>query len=206
MTYADDLKLELLKWLLISLQSNEVIGTEMQFHDGKYRADMVIASRKRLCAIEIKGPRDDLRRLIKQLDGYKSMFLEIFVAAEEKHIKSIEKLISNEIGLIIFSDKIPHILRKPDPRKFLTKENSLLWLRSDDLNKIMRANKFPTKKPIDEMRNNVQLILSEEELSYLALQSIVDRLKFRYNAFQNEKGKAITLDDLKMLQIQDIVY
>ena len=65
--YADDIKAILVSALLPNLVLDEILGSEVRFGDGKFRADLVISSPVRLSAIEIKGPRDNLDKLVDQV-------------------------------------------------------------------------------------------------------------------------------------------
>ena len=206
MDYADDAKLKLLDWLVKYLHADEMVGSEVQFSEGRQRADLIVASTKRLCAIEIKGPKDDLRRLQRQLNGYQNMFLEVFVATHQKYLTIIRTLIPKEIGLILILDNSLTVYRKAKAHNLLSKDGALSWLRTEDLKAIMRMyNIKPKQSTITELRSTTKQLLSQKELSKAALVSVIDRLRFRFEAFQNERGKVVTLDDLKMLQVPDTI-
>ena len=207
MQYADEAKLALLNWILMHQADGTVIGTEVHFLDGRYRADIVTASRKRLCAIEIKGPKDDLRRLARQLNGYRQSFLEVYIATTAGHLDEARALIPRSVGILIVSRNEIELLRQSQIRRRFTKEESLSWLKTDDLRQLLRGKSIQREllKDIIELRSAVKRLFTVEQLSTLALESVHKRLGRRFEAFLRERGKSINYDDLQMLQLPDRV-
>ena len=204
MFYADELKLRLLDWLLSHRLDNEIIGTEVQFSDGRFRADVVLASDSRLSAIEIKAPKDDLRRLLAQVDGYGRMFLDLYIATTDEHATEVKNLVPSAVGLILVSPERIEITRVASSRNALEPDESLSWLRTEDLRGMFQNQAGDWQKlDIARLRETAKQIFPASRLSTAALISIQKRLRPRFEAFLKEWRGQTTVDDLRMLQLPD---
>jgi hypothetical protein len=203
MEYAEDTKLRLIEWLLPRLKSGEAIGTEVAFCDGRFRADLVIASGSRLSGFEIKGPRDDLRKLASQCTAYLSMFLDASLVAPIAHIRMARPVVPSAMGLISITDGQIKVLRQPYKRVALRKAEAVRWLRTDELLSLLRqCGAKPSRgEDLQSLRNLVTNNVSAKQLFEAAKASLVGRLEARYTGFKSELGNELTLDDLRMLQV-----
>ena len=75
-----------------------------EFPVGSSRVDLCCVRGKqgKSTGYEIKTDLDNLNRLHKQLDDYRSIFDEIYVICSEKKLDSIIQLIDNSIGIYLF--------------------------------------------------------------------------------------------------------
>lgn len=203
MTYADDLKALVISALLPSLTLDEIIGTEVRFGEGQFRADLVIASPTRLSALEIKGPRDNLDKLAGQAKGYNAMFLEFSVVADAAWLDSLRTKLPRSAGLLTLEGSSLIRIRQPRTRTRLSAEAALRWLRTEDLKAFLRAQGRPVGGHYEELAYLVRKAVPPAALSDFALASVHDRLQPRFEAFRQELGNTVTLDDVRMLTLGD---
>ncbi|MGO4221855.1 sce7726 family protein [Lysobacter sp. TAF61] len=206
METADDAKIRLLSILVPQLGPDEAIGSELRFGDGRYRADLAIASTDRLAAIEIKGPRDDIRKLEAQLSGYLEMFLEVSIATTRDLLPGVRAIAPRSVGLIDITSATPQILRTPKARKLLTKAAAAYWFRTFELRNILQSKGIRSHDAtLTELRAMTVGSLSVDEINQLALASVYERLRTRHTAFVEELGHTPTLDDLRILTLPDLI-
>lgn len=203
MTYADDIKALVISALLPSLMLDEVLGTEVRFGEGKFRADLVVASPTRLSAIEIKGPRDNLDKLPKQAEGYDALFLDFSVACDPSWLEAVRSQLPRSVGLMTIDGTTLNPIRKPRIRSQLASDAALGWLRTEDLKSILRKKDLPTAGHYGTLAKAVKENFNLATLSSFALTSVHERLRPRFDAFRQELGTTVTLDDVKMLTLGD---
>lgn len=203
MTYADDLKARIITSVLPSLGFDEVLGVEVRFGDGRYRADLVLASSRRLSAVEIKGPRDNLDRLADQAVGYRAMFLDFTVAVAPEFVDAVRQIVPRETGIMTVSPDRVDWVRQPTKRIRLPKAASIQWLRTTDLRKLLSGHNLSANGNYEDLAARASRFLSSDSLSQFALSSVTDRLGERYHAFVRELGRTVTLDDVRVLTLGD---
>lgn len=203
MTYADDLKALVISALLPSLTLDEVIGTEVRFGEGQFRADLVIASPTRLSALEIKGPRDNLDKLAGQAEGYNAMFLDFSVVADAAWLDALRTRLPRSAGLLTLDGSSLIRIRQPRTRTRLTPEAALRWLRTEDLKALLRAQGRPAGGHYEGLADLVRKAVPQTAVSDFALASVHHRLQPRFEAFRQELGKTVTLDDVRILTLGD---
>jgi hypothetical protein len=203
MTYAEDLKALVISALLPTLTFDEVVGTEIRFGEGKFRADLVIASPTRLSAFEIKGPRDNLDKLAKQAEGYGALFLDFSVVSDSFWLAAIRAQLPRAAGLFTLDGTSLVHIRQPRVRTRLAPDAALRWLRTDDLRVLLRANGQPVGGHYEDLVEAARKAITPAMLSSFALTSVRDRLQPRFDSFRQELGKTVTLDDVRMLTLGD---
>lgn len=203
--YADDVKALVVSALLPTLSLDEVLGSEVRFGEGQYRADLTIASPLRLSAFEIKGPRDNLDKLGGQAVGYSSAFLDFSVVTEEAWLNDVRSQVPRAAGLLVLRGHQLHTVRKPRPRVQLDQDAALRWLRTNELRELLRAQGLPLSGYYEAMVETARAGISAKQLSAFALESIHKRLLPRFETFRGELGTTVTLDDIRMLTLNDQV-
>jgi len=201
MKSADEIKLILLKWLLNRIEPQEAVWSELNFATGQNRADLILCSPTNLCAWEIKGPRDDFRRLSKQLIAYRGSFLEAHVVVEKDSLEAARGHLPSFVGILTIDEENEvEVKRAAKPRKGLKKENAIAWLRTSDLIRITR--KFsPKQTDREHLAELASSKLSERILSQEAIASVYARIKPKFDAFIRERGRTLNSDDLRMLSM-----
>lgn len=203
MTYADDLKALVISALLPALSMDEVLGTEVRFGEGQFRADLVISSPIRLSAFEIKGPRDNLDKLSGQVLGYTTSFLDFSVVADDVWLDAVRPLVPRTAGLMTLRGSLLHIVRQPRVLSRLSPEFALRWLRTGELRDLLKSYDLPTTGHYAVLAETVRDRIPVAELSSFTLSAIHERLRPRFEAFRGELGRTVTLDDVRMLTLGD---
>ncbi|AOD18054.1 hypothetical protein [Xanthomonas fragariae] len=201
--YADDIKAILVSALLPNLVLDEILGSEVRFGDGKFRADLVISSPLRLSAIEIKGPRDNLDKLVDQASGYLSFFLDFSVASDDLWLPAIRDRMPRSAGLMMLRGSELLTVRAPRVRRRLKSEEALKWLHTDDLRKLLREQGISPNGHYEALCLMAKANFSELALSKYAIRAVYERLLPRFEIFRNELGRTVTLDDIRMLTLSD---
>lgn len=205
MIYADDLKALVISALLPALALDEVLGTEVRFGEGQFRADLVISSPVRLSAFEIKGPRDNLDKLGGQVLGYTTSFLDFSVVADDVWLDAVRPLVPRATGLMTLQGSILHVVRQPRVLSRLRPDAALRWLRTGELRDLLRSYDLPTTGHYALLAETVRDRIPVAELSSFTLSAIHERLRPRFEAFREELGRTVTLDDVRMLTLGDQV-
>lgn len=204
MTYADDLKIVAISSLLPTLGSEEVIGLELRFGDGRYRADLVISSPVRLSAFEIKGERDNLDKLPDQVVGYTKMFLDFSVMAAPVWLPLLRERLPRSVGIWTVDSHLKQV-RQPHARGQLSKASAVAWLRTSELRSLLSEFHLPTAGTLSFMATTAEQHISAKTLAERAMAAVYARLLPRYSAFLRELGRTVTLDDVRMLTLGDDV-
>ncbi len=199
MNYAQDESLRIVQWLLPQLSAGEILALELAYKDVSRKADIAILSPTRMTAIEVKGPRDNLRKLSAQVGDYLHGFQEVYVAAATRFIPQLSKEMPKRVGIIELSDDGVKQRRRAARRASLNKEGAIHWLQVRDLQKLLGPSS--RGKSIEELRREAVTGMTANRLSTAAMQSIFDRAKGKYELFWSELGQRMTLDDLETLQL-----
>jgi hypothetical protein len=202
MTYADDLKKVVISSLLPTLGADEVIGLELRFGDGRYRADLVISSPVRLSAFEIKGARDNLDKLQDQAAGYTKLFLDFSVVADPTWIPALRERLPRATGLWTVDTRLQQI-RQPYVRSRLSREAGVRWLRTSELRMLLSDYGLPQGGNLSVMAATALQHVPANVLSERAIRSVHARLMPRYSTFLRELGRTVTLDDVRVLTLGD---
>ncbi len=201
---ADDMKVRLMAWLIPQLGFDDLLASELRFLDGSRRADLAVCSDKSILAVEIKGPRDNLEKLVCQLTDYKAMFNEVYVATTSRFLPKIRVLAPTSIGIIEVDVADIRLIRKSRKKEHLEPLSSCRWLTASTLRRLARQT---GPLPFDFDNETARKILTKNfersTLHSLAISSIRKTLANRHQGFIAELGKTPTLDDLKMLTIED---
>src|SRR4030043_1445325 len=177
MSNAEYIKTRVIKWLLdgnLSFDaSRDAIGAEVLFSANKRSADLVILSQE-FHALEIKGAYDDPRKLEEQLDDYHKTFDRVSIITDPKHLDKIYKIIKPCTGLILFDRYTFKVKRLAKQRKRLDKYSLLMFLRKNELNKLIKT-KNNTNLSTDEIRRLIAIKLNINEIRKAAYSSLKNR-------------------------------
>lgn len=90
--------------ILLGRHSLNTASMLTEFRVGECKADYVIFNGTST-AYEIKSERDSLTRLEKQIKDYMKVFANVNVIAGENHIKAIEGLVHEDVGILKLSNR-----------------------------------------------------------------------------------------------------
>ncbi len=106
-------KAALTEKILLGKHSLRTASMLTEFRVGDCRADVAILNGT-ATVYEVKSERDSLSRLQNQMDAYRKVFACVNVIAGEKHINSILSSVSEEVGVLVLSDRYRiSIVREP---------------------------------------------------------------------------------------------
>lgn len=173
------------------------IGQEVMYGINKFFADLVVISKNKLYAFEIKAYNDNFRRLEAQISNYRKLFDFVYVIITKNHLEHLKKTSLNSIGIfLIDNDKIT-MLRKAKEIKRASKVDILETIPANYLKKYFLIKNNP---PADIIRT--QLIkqplcrLKVALLEYMKL-----KLLYKYKNFLLEKGEYVHFEDISILSL-----
>jgi len=181
------------------LQQDEIIALELPYKDVSRKADIAIVGPNRLVAIEVKGPRDNLAKLSRQVEDYVEGFLEVYVAAAPNLMPTIKDIMPERIGLIDLGETTISRRRLSAKRQRLSKTGAIQWLRADELRQMLGARRGPSN--IQMLRESAVNLLTTAQLSHSAITSIYNRASQKFAIFNSERGERLTLDDVETLRL-----
>lgn len=196
---AVDIKVQLVRWLNALLSEDELLASELRFQDGARRADLAVIGPGRLCALEVKGPRDDFRRLLRQLEAYQRLFLEVHVAVESAALSELRSMIPKTVGILLVTGEKVEIARKARKRTHLNAADAASWLLVSDLRSLL--TKCSSTETRAELIRRASTELSGRALTKAAITAAYARLLPRYAAYRAELGQNVTSDDIRTLSI-----
>jgi len=203
------LKASALEFLLPQLQEGEVIGSEILHAEGRGKVDLMIASRERLVAIEIKSATDDFRRLSQQLDRYDQMFHSVNIWVEENHLQAIRSIAPKTTGIVIFTNERVKPFRSARERKFISKQASLAWLSRKEKERLMKSSHghfSSTFKDTQTLERKLITGYTRQELQSFACRAVTERLSYRFQVFTSFLGKTISSEDVINLSSPDKIH
>lgn len=170
---------------LIKSSSRALLVEEMEVCSGRARVDLAVIG-DHLIGIELKGPKDDVARLPRQVAAYSQCFDRVVLVVHESLAQKARLLIPSWWGLVISQQRGDQLAyefeRRPRPNPDLDLEAllSLLWrdeidtLFADLLGKVPKPR--ATKKAIrTELLTNVE----KPVLHRASLQKLRDRTNWR---------------------------
>ncbi|MDT0943580.1 sce7726 family protein, partial [Staphylococcus pseudintermedius] len=185
---AEDEAIRILQWLITGeVAAGQSLAVELPFLNVQRKADIVVAGANRLSAIEIKGPRDNFKRLAQQLADYQTMFLDVSLAVPVKHLATARSLTPTAVGLILLSDQDVTWIRRQRIRSRLKAAEAASWLSSKDLAQLLGASTVRAGG-LEEGRRKAAEIFSAKKITNIALERISSRINERFFAFQRELG------------------
>lgn len=193
---ANQMKVRLIDFLLNNTES-ELIASEVSFYQGYRKADLVQLSDSAVTAYEIKSDKDNLVSLSEQMEDYLNTFSFCYLVVAEKHLESARKILPTKVGLIVISDQVVSLVRKPKENKRLSKHSLALALPSQKLLSITRELKVPS---IYDRRAYVEKATPLESLKEYFYKVLIDRYHGRYINFLSDRGERTSLSDLYYLQ------
>jgi hypothetical protein len=91
--------------LLLEKHTLDTATMLSEFRVGTNKADCVILNGKSVC-YEVKTDFDTLIRLPEQLNSYSQVFDEVYVVSTLKHLKNVERICPDNIGIMILDEHL----------------------------------------------------------------------------------------------------
>lgn len=170
---------------LVKVSPSDMLVEEMEVCSGRARVDLAVIG-DRLIGIELKGPKDDVTRLPRQVDAYSQCFDRVVLVVHESLAQKARPLIPSWWGLVISRQRGEQLAfefeKRPRPNPDLDLEAllSLLWL--DEIDALFTDLLGRTAKPRATKRTMRKELLSNVERSVLhraGIQKLRDRRNWR---------------------------
>lgn len=197
MLTAEDIKAILIDHLFKKTPNLNIIISELPFAPKtKQLADLACIYQSNMIAFEIKGEKDNLTRLSKQLDGYIHTFNYVFLVLHKKFAQSkILSKIPQSVGVYIIRDNEQlTLIKKAAINNKITKQALMSMLWKQELQTAMGELEFK------KLRNKF-FKLSKQQAQRLVQQKISARYKKRFHLFMQERGTKTRTEDIKYLRV-----
>lgn len=176
---------------------NLLIGQEVMFGKHQTFADLVILYKNKLYAIEIKAKNDNFKRLNAQIENYRKVFDYVYVLATNNHIKTLEDLNFQDVGIISIDDDGFKIVKRGHLQKSFSKIDILESIPASYLSK-----KFTLKKDLSAGVVRSQLLKKNMlELKSVLFEYFNYKIEDKFNNFIEDKGEVIQYEDISLLSI-----
>jgi hypothetical protein len=170
---------------LIKSSSSALLVEEMEVCSGRARVDLAVIG-EYLIGIELKGPRDDVTRLPRQVEAYSQCFDRVVLVVHETLAQKARPLIPSWWGLVISlqrGDQLAYEFEKrprPNPDLDLEALLSLLW--RDEIDSLLADLLGSASKPRATKKTIRAELLSKVERAVLhraSLKKLRDRTNWR---------------------------
>jgi len=195
---ADVIKTKLIDYL-ITYNEEVIIGSEVAFGFNKNMADIVQLLHGKTYAFEIKGDRDDFRRLSNQISLYQVVFDYLYIVTTVKHISYCRKL-NASIGLILITPENDiAVIRKAKIQPLTNKRETLETINSHFLKSHFN---IVGNKTAAEIRDSISIKNKKvvKDALYAYFQSLIMP---KFQIFLNEKGIQTHLEDVPLLSLHN---
>lgn len=176
-----------------------VLVNELQFADGKRRADLVEVNGC-MNVFEIKSDLDSLDRLPEQIQDYKNCFDTITIVTTDKHFSNVKRTIPKSIGIVLVRGNEIAQIRKAQTYHNFNRYALAAFMQNDDLNILIKQLKIPkySKMTITQKRLSVCKILPLDELRGFAIAAIKKNYQKQFECFLRNRGDITLSDDIPL--------
>lgn len=195
---AEYIKTKVIDFLIVK-NTEILLGNEVMYGTKRKLVDLLMLDTSYLFGIEIKSSTDDLRRLERQIEEYHKIFNYTIICSTNKHFNEIKKLVSKEVGLLLFTNDSIELKRKPTIRKRLDKKEILYTIPASFLRKEYKIKNSSANS--DEVRSFL-LKLSYTELQVLLYRYFKEKLYSNFKMFNEIKGDECHIDDIPILSLK----
>jgi len=101
--FQNDVLLALTDWLMKKYNNIELLASLVPYLKAQREADLVMIKNNNLFAFEIKTNRDNLHKLSKQLEDYKSTFDYVYVVLD---VKFKAREFGHNVGIITYNNGV----------------------------------------------------------------------------------------------------
>lgn len=174
--------------------SNGFLAMETLYSKNSRRADLVYVND--FCtAYEIKGELDNLKKLEEQISDYKKCFNEVYLVTVPKHLPTARKILSRDVGIILYSEEEFKIIRQAIHRIRIDKKEVL---SSISINFLRKELKYKNNCAYG-FREQVTSFLSINKIMYLWTDWLKQSYSDNFSLFKRERGSFTCFEDLKTI-------
>lgn len=203
MRYEPEIKGRIIDFLFTHIYDISALASEVRFADNLRRADLLIIAESVCHAIEVKGPRDSMTKLAKQLQDTQKYFRYTWLACDSAAYTQAKHALPSHIGvLLVARDLTIELIKPPTPRK-VTKARLLALVTKLELVEIAKSAKVssPTSKSLDDLRHAVEARLTRNEIEGMIAVTLNARYQERFEYFLAHKSPSTNADDVYFLEI-----
>lgn len=169
------------EWFLAKLKSDQralsFVVEEMQYADGRRRADLVLHDGC-LRAVEIKSDVDSLSKLDGQIQDYLKIFERVSCLTTEKHLSNVLSIVPPQVGIFCFKNNRVMRVRSAKKNPYLDKYHMLTLIPSKEIDKHMRVKRL---KYSNLLAHEKRFALAEKSSLFEIKSIIYDYLNKRYS-------------------------
>jgi hypothetical protein len=158
----------------------------MEVCSGRARIDLAVIG-DHLIGIEIKGPKDDVSRLPRQVEAYSECFDLVVLVVHQDLARKAAALVPNWWGLVVGAQKEGRIRyrfeRRPEPNPSLNLEKLLSLLWREEIDALLSDLLGTVPKPRATKRTIRAELLAQIDSSILrhaSLQKLRERTDWRH--------------------------
>lgn len=176
-----------------------VLVNELQFADGKRRADLVEVNGC-MNVFEIKSDLDSLDRLPEQIQDYKNCFDTITIVTTERHFHNIRDMLPKNVGIFLVREDGIAQIRKAYSYRSFNKYALASFIQNDDLNTLIKhlEVKGYSRMTITQKRLFVSKMLPQDELRHFAITAIKKNYQKQFEGFLKNRGEVTLSDDIPL--------
>lgn len=190
-----DFKIKLSEFFLKNWHG--IFNFEFPFEYNRRRCDILYLTTQGTIGIEIKSDIDNLSNLDKQLTSYDFSFNYVYVACGDRFVSEIKKK-KGRFGIIHVSDNDVNIIRKAKIRKRLNIDY-ILDMCDKALLEYISGIKSQNK---GVLINKIKSSFNADTIASIHLEALKQKIEPIYNAFERERGKNISQDDIILLSLK----
>lgn len=200
---ADILKSLYIDYAIAKYGANNItIGNEVMYGTTRKVVDLVMLYNGHTYAIEIKSDGDNYLRLNEQLKEYQSIFDYVIVIVGGSHKNSIQKRLSNDIGIYTVQASNITQIRRPKIQKNLSKCELLYSIPAYHLYR--QASISPRQLDCDEIRTQYSKF-SLARIRVIFYNYYWKKLQPKYTTFIDNRGESTFVDALSCFTSLQIV-
>jgi hypothetical protein len=197
-TSAEFLKSRVIDFLIYKYSNNLLIGNEVMYGTKRKLVDLLVLNSNKLTALEIKADNDDLRKIQEQITEYKKVFDYVIVCTTINHLKKLEQLLLEDIGIYYITDGNVEIIRPPQRQKHIDKAEMLFTINSKFLRQHSQTK--VNSMNADEIRAKYRKE-STKKIHAIFMDYLYNKFESKFNLFLQHRGDFTHIDDIPLLSI-----
>jgi hypothetical protein len=195
---AEFLKSQVIDFLISKYSDDVLIGNEVMYGTKRKLVDLLVLHSNKLTALEIKADNDDLRKIQEQITEYKKIFDYVIVCTTTNHLKKLEQLLLEDIGIYCITDGNVEIMRLPQKQKHIDKVEMLFTINSKFLRQHFQTQKINMNS--DEIRAKYKQE-STKKIHTIFIDYLYNKIESKFNLFLQHRGNVTHIDDIPLLSI-----
>ncbi|PHR99809.1 MAG: hypothetical protein COA68_07720 [Oceanobacter sp.] len=182
---------------IIKSVSPDFLIKELNFMNGRRRADLTFGSNGELYSFEIKSRFDNLSKLAEQTSDYIRCFDYSYIVVNKSHLSSARKIANKKLGIILEQNGALKIMRRATKIKRLDKYSVLTLISGKDISQSFKVSSSNVKA-FDT--HTIKKMISKEhtlaEIKYRIYSKLKENHSSNLQFLLDETGDIVHVDDL----------